>query len=293
MVAHRVPSLNWLRVFEAAARTGSFVGAARLLNMTAPAVSKQVRALETHLGQPLFERQAQGVVLTPTGRALAPRVRQSLFGLDAAVGSMFGKNPLQAVTVAMPLVLACGWMAEMLPRFERARPDIRVHVRDALPPQTSAADLDLQIVFGDGIVAPGDCDRLFGETLYPIAAREIAAKIDAPADLAAHRLIDIGMHRTGWVEVLGRFADIDLGALELTFVDSTAVALSLAAAGDGIALARAPATDFLAERLGLVPVKVAPPLDTTQAYFLVCASRQQLTPAAKALRSWLLQEAAR
>ncbi len=68
-MASRVPSLNWLRVFEAAARTESFARAAEQLNMSGAAVSQQVKALEQHLGAQLFQRQAHAVRLTEAGRA--------------------------------------------------------------------------------------------------------------------------------------------------------------------------------------------------------------------------------
>jgi DNA-binding transcriptional LysR family regulator len=69
-MGRRVTSLNWIRVFEAAARTSSFVRAAERLAMSPPAVSQQIRALEDHLGLQLFKRAAAGVTLTDDGRAL-------------------------------------------------------------------------------------------------------------------------------------------------------------------------------------------------------------------------------
>ena len=72
------PPLNWLRVFEAAARCQSFSRAADELNMSASAVSQQIRALEQRLGAPLFERHARAVTLTVAGRAYLPGVQHAL-----------------------------------------------------------------------------------------------------------------------------------------------------------------------------------------------------------------------
>ena len=85
----RIPSLNWLRVFEAAARTQSFARAAEQLNMSAAAVSQQVKALEGHLGSALFQRHAHAVSLTEAGRAYLPSVQQSLLMLGNATDGLF------------------------------------------------------------------------------------------------------------------------------------------------------------------------------------------------------------
>ena len=79
-MARRIPSLNWLRVFEAAARAGSFARAAETLNISPPAVGQQIRALEDHLGRALFERGPQSVMLTEAGRAYLPAGAQALHG---------------------------------------------------------------------------------------------------------------------------------------------------------------------------------------------------------------------
>jgi len=65
----RLPFLNGARAFESAARSGSFAAAAKELNVTAAAVSRMVRLLEERLGIALFQRHANGLTLTPAGRA--------------------------------------------------------------------------------------------------------------------------------------------------------------------------------------------------------------------------------
>jgi LysR family glycine cleavage system transcriptional activator len=68
----RLPPLNALRAFEAAARHDGFIGASDELNVTRGAISRQVKVLEEHLGVALFTRHAQGVRLTAAGRQLQP-----------------------------------------------------------------------------------------------------------------------------------------------------------------------------------------------------------------------------
>ena len=90
-MARHIPSLNWLRVFEAAARAGSFAGAAETLNMSPPAVGQQIRALENHVGRALFERGPQSVMLTEAGRAYLPAGAQALHGIESTTADLFGE----------------------------------------------------------------------------------------------------------------------------------------------------------------------------------------------------------
>ena len=98
-MAVSVPSLNWLRVFEAAARCESFSRAAAQLNMSPAAVSQQVRALEERLDMALFERHAHAVTLTEVGRAYLPSVQQALLTLENATEGLFGAARAQQLFV--------------------------------------------------------------------------------------------------------------------------------------------------------------------------------------------------
>src|SRR5476649_2282193 len=119
-----LPNLAWLRSFEAAARTASFTAAAAELNLTAGAISYQIRALEAHLGFSLFERLPRGVKLTPMGVAYLPPVRKAFEELaDSTVGLFGGSERLQ-ITVHAPVSLAALWLAPKLPTFAAANPNI-------------------------------------------------------------------------------------------------------------------------------------------------------------------------
>ena len=115
-MSKRLPSLNWLRVFEAAARTESFARAAEWLAMSPPAVSQQIRALEDHLGQTLFVRAPAGVTLTEAGRSLLAMVGESIGRMEAATASLSSKGPPKLV-VGVSLTLAPGWLSPRLPAF--------------------------------------------------------------------------------------------------------------------------------------------------------------------------------
>ena len=152
----RIPSLNWLRVFEAAARTESFARAAQQLNMSAAAVSQQVRALEDRLGAPLFTRHAQAVRVTEAGRAYLPPVQQALMTLEEATEGLFGAVGGQGLYLQSVLIFAHGILTKGLAEFEAQHPGISV----MLSTGNSASDFqqgfsDLKIIFGNPHERPG------------------------------------------------------------------------------------------------------------------------------------------
>ncbi len=287
-MSSRVPSLNWLRVFEAAARTESFARAGRVLNMSAAAVSQQIKALETHLGKELFVRHAHSVALTDVGRAYLPGVQQSLQLLEASTEGLFGTRAEQPLYVQSILLFAHGVLAPRIPGFANAYPDIRLILSTGnIPADFANRFSDLQIVFGAASAYGADHDPLMGEVLFPVATPDLAAEIAAPDDLLAHPLIEVATHRAGWPHVLETLR-LPTHRARLSFADSTVMAASLAAHGGGIALARAPASDVVIAQAGLVPCLPEIQIEGREGYHLVYPDRGALRPAARRFREWLL-----
>ena len=294
MPHRRIPSLNWLRVFEAAARTENFTRAGEALAMSAAAVSQQIKALEAHLGTQLFDRGPRSVTLTGAGQAFLPVVRQALLSVETTAASLFGRDRYATVTVEATLVFAASWLAEYLPRFQAAHPAIHVHVMGAFHDAgVQREGVDLAIAYGGASQDEADSELLFGERIYPIAPAPTATAIASPRDLIDHRLLEISTHRTSWLRLLESTPEVDLSKAEFCFTDSTVIALAMAAAGHGIGLARAPATDFLEQRYGLDRCLPGLEVESGQTYFLVSRTTASLSPPAKQFRSWLLDETAR
>lgn len=294
MPYRRIPSLNWLRVFEAAARSESFTRAGETLNMSAAAVSQQIKALESHLGTQLFDRGPRSVTLTGAGKTFLPVVRQSLLSVETTAASLFGHDRYAPVTVEATLIFASSWLAEHLPGFQAANPNIQTHVMGTyFDADIHREGIDLSIAYGGTAQSEGDSDLLFGERIYPVALAEAASAVMTPADLLEHRLLEISTHRTSWLRLLEATPDIDLSKAEFCFTDSSVVALAMAAAGHGIGLARAPATDFLERLHGLQRCLPDLEVESGQAYFLMSRNAAALSPAAKQFRTWLLDETAR
>jgi len=283
----RLPPLNWLRVFEAAARHESFAGAARELNMSAPGVSQQIRGLETHLGRPLFERHAHRVGLTSEGRAFFPSVQNALRSVELSTNTIFGATTQTIVTVQAILIFALYWLAPRLDEFETTHPGIRIQLATGNEPEDFYRSLpDFRIVFGSGPWLLQEADLLFGERLYPVAVPRLAAQIQSAPDLLEHPLIEIATHRAGWAQYFEGTGSQMLDVTDLTYVDNTAVAFALAGAGNSIALARQPVTDIALEKSGLARC-LSNSIEGRDTYHLVHDGAETLTPAARAFRSWL------
>jgi LysR family glycine cleavage system transcriptional activator len=119
--------LSAIRVFEAAARLGSFTRAAEELGMTQAAVSWQVKALERRLDQPLFRRLPREVVLTAAGERLARAAGEAMTALRIAFADLAdsGEGVLAITTVQ---TLANQWLAPRLGAFQLAHPGVAVRL---------------------------------------------------------------------------------------------------------------------------------------------------------------------
>jgi len=293
----RIPSLNWLRVFEAAAREESFARAAEKLNMSAPAVSQQVRALEDHLGRKLFQRAPQKVRLTPAGAAFLPVVQQSLASVETTAAALFGGKSQTTITLQAVTLLAMSWLPEHLAAFEAANPKLRVNVitgetqadfRTILP----GREPDLQIAFGSVTDFADSAEPFLRESLQVVGTPELAAKVKDADDLSQFCLFEVAAHRSGWHQILTSFPETDLRSMDFRMVDSTPFSLSLAAQGLGFALARAPGSDKLVAALGLQYCTNFPAVSGVQRYFFLTPSGGALSKGAEKLKTWLKDEGA-
>jgi DNA-binding transcriptional LysR family regulator len=287
-MSRRLPSLNWLRVFEAAARAGSFARAAERLAMSAPAVSQQIRALEEHLGRPLFDRAAAGVSLTEAGRTLLAVVGESLTRMESAAAAISSpqRSPL---SVAVSKTLSIGWLAPRLPAFFDRHPQIKLELSSMVGrPETPPRTATLWIAFG--APPPGaQATPLFGEQLIPVAHPNIAEQIQDLTDILKFPLLEVSDHRKNWVQIFG--GDVLPQNTRVTYVDTTLSALAIAAAQGGVALARPPASDHLQEVYGLMPCLPDFSLRGIEEYHLVHDAGIQLSPHAAAFADWLIHEA--
>src|ERR1700742_4784701 len=124
----RLPSLNGLRAFEAAARHLSFTNAASELNVTQTAISHQIRRLEEELGIRLFIRQNRALALTPQARDYLPGVRAAFNDLRLATDRLLRKDNDHVLTVSTLASLAAKWLLPRLSAFQEAHPGLDVRI---------------------------------------------------------------------------------------------------------------------------------------------------------------------
>ena len=180
---HRLPPLNSLRAFEAAARHQSLSRAAQELCVTHSAVSRHVAKLEDFLAAKLFERRHQQVVLTKRGAAYAGRLHELFQQIQEATATHFRADPHDAVLrIGVLSTFALRFLIPRLARFKERCPDLTLRVDSARHPTNPAdPEIDVAILLGRGS-APGVVyDELFEEELVPVAS---------PALLAGHRIRD-------------------------------------------------------------------------------------------------------
>lgn len=292
MTHTRIPSLNWLRVFEAAAREENFARAAQKLNMSGPAVSQQIKALEDHLGCKLFQRSPQKVRLTPEGAAFLPVVQQSLASVETTAAALFGTKQQTTITLQAVTIMAASWLPEHLAAFEVAHPGLRVNVitaealndfRTILP----GREPDLQIAFGSATDFPASAEPFLRERLQVVATPALAARITSAEDLSQFSLFEVAAHRSGWHQILMSFPDIDLRAMDFRMVDTTSMALSLASQSLGFALSRAPVSDKMRVALGLQPCDLFAEISGQQRYFFLSPGGGSLSKNAAKLKAFL------
>jgi LysR family transcriptional regulator, glycine cleavage system transcriptional activator len=191
-----LPPLESIRVFEAAARLGSFTSAAQELGLTQAAVSQRIRNLELRLGAQLFTRQARGVILSLQGEAWLPHVQAALAQLVHSAANLF-ESPRRKVTIVATASVIDLWIVPRLPQIARSLPHLQISFEtiEHLPhlPRTEA---DFEILFGEGSWPEREARPLFSEKLSPVAAPALLSGLSG--DWQALPRIAILGPRVGW-----------------------------------------------------------------------------------------------
>jgi LysR family transcriptional regulator, glycine cleavage system transcriptional activator len=290
----RLPSLNALKAFEAAARYESFTRAAGELCVTQGAISHQVKALETELGLRLFHRERQRLVITEAGRAYLEVVRDAFDRLAAGTERLLQRQSAGVLTVTTSPNFAAKWLVHRLGRFAEAHPGIDLRVGASLHHVDFAReDVDVAIRHGDGRWSGLQVTRLCGEALFPVCSPQLLRgrhALRAPAAFRHHVLLHLDDRRdwAKWLEAAG-VDEADLGRGPV--FNQASMAIDAAIDGQGVALARTAlaAWDLLAGRLARLPFGPALPLP--YAYWIVCPPATADLPKIKAFRDWLVGEA--
>jgi LysR family glycine cleavage system transcriptional activator len=290
----RLPALNALKAFEAAARYESFTRAAEELCVTQGAVSHQVKALEAELGIKLFNRERQRLAITEAGRAYLAVVRDAFDRIANGTERLLQRQDAGALTVSTSPNFAAKWLVHRLSRFAEAHPNIDLRVSASLHHVDFAReDVDLAIRHGDGQAAGLHVARLCAEELFPVCSPKLLEGrngLRKPADLGRHTLLHVD-DRQGWGQWLAAAGVEDLDLSRGPVLNQASMAIDAAVDGQGVALARTAlaAWDLIAGRL-VRPFALA--LPASFAYWIVCPKATARLPKIVAFTDWLLAEAA-
>jgi len=297
----RLPSLDFLKGFEAAARHLSFTRAAQELFLTQSALSRQVQALEEALGVPLFVRQHRALALTAAGVAFHRDVAAALGSLISAADAARGGHRTPGLTLSTTVSFASLWVIPRLPAFRARHPDVEVYVSaDDRLIDLGRGDVDIAVRYMADANAPEGGIRLFGERMLPVAAPALMKRRDLPltrpADLARHVLLHLDdadgrmpwLDWSMWLTSNGQPGLKPTGSLRFKLYDQV---IQAAVGGQGVALGRIP---LIAEYLrdGRLMAPFAKRYDSARGYYAVIAPHAVDRPDVAGFVSWLADEAA-
>lgn len=311
-MVYRLPPLNALRAFEAAARHLSFKHAAQELSVTPTAVSHQIKLLEESLGLPLFDRLTRALALTPQGEAMLPKVREGLECFAVAVENAHERETHGRLIAVLPPSFATRWLVPRLRRFALAQPSLSLQVIRSLntidghqgagaalePVDLRQEDSLVAIRFGNGVYPGYHVDRMFGSDYIAVCSPKLLdadPPLRVPADMRHQVLLHddaTANERSGpgwddWFRLAG-ISGVDTQAGP-HFGDSGMVYVA-ALDGLGVALASRPlVANAMAQGRLVAPFDIA--VGQNYAYYLVIAESIVNRPAVQVFRQWLLEEA--
>jgi LysR family glycine cleavage system transcriptional activator len=286
----RLPPMQALRAFDAAARTGSLTRAAEALHLTHGAISHQIKALEDEFGVKLVERSGRGIRLTDEGERFAARLRGALTEIGDAVREITTRsNPRQLRLSTLPS-FAARWLLPRITRFTKAHPDIDLEIRtnNSLV-DFRREDVDVAIRHGLGQWPGLIVEHLLDDITFPVCSPRLnGGKLPKrPADLERYPLLrGEGEQWKTWFEAAGLdWPEPDRGPL---YSDSSHM-LQAAIEGQGVAIAR---SSILGDDLrnGVLVKLFDIEVHNPRKYYLVYPPRMKDSPKLEAFRSWLRQE---
>ena len=293
-MSRRLPPLNAVRAFEAAARHASFTRAAQELFVTQGAISRHVATLEKWLGVKLFARTQRGIELTPKGGVYFRVLRGALDQIDHGTRQLQQRPDEKTLRLKVPPTFAIRWLVPRLAGFHALNRHSDVQITTSHQPvDFDREDVDACIHSGPTPPTGVRWRRLFGETLLPVCSPGLLQRGPAlrePVDLGRHTLL-CSLHRPldwpTWLAAAG-ITDVD-GNSGLKFENS---ALAYQATIDelGVVVAQRAVIDEDL-RAGRLVAPLALRVPTEGAYYLAYSADRPKPPRVEAFEDWLLTEA--
>jgi len=295
-VPRRLPSLNALRTFEAAARNGSFKAAAVELSVSQSAVSHQIKLLEAELGVELFVRKPQGTELSRHGRAYFPILRDAFERIAAGTELLVGPAGCSTLTLQVYSTFAIRWLIPRLPAFQRAHPavNIRLHTSQS-DVNFEYEDVDACVMIGHRTGAGLHYDYLFSSRVFPVCSPATMAEYrlhDEPARLRDAPLLQVYPSRADWWTWLNAHGVDGVNPDAGQQFDSYELAMNAAVQGIGVALGIEPFVVRDLQAGTLVEPFTGRRTYTPGDWQFACREGQASRVDIDAFRRWILREAA-
>ena len=298
---HRHLPLNAIRMFAVVGRLLSYSRAAAELNVTASAVSQQVRILEEYLGASLLRREGNRIALTALGRDYLRQVTESLGHLSSATKNVLSTASSRTLRVVATPSVATWWLMPRIDRFLKACPDIflNVAISENRANSFSSGQVDVAILYGNYFSSGLRSDKLVDSAVIPVcspALMEGEHPLRSPSDLRHHTLIDsrsdlyLDETNPGWEGWLREAGLPELSSMRRLVFSPTSLMLQAAAQGLGVGLGRTLlAANAIASGQLVCPFGPAIPLAAT--YRVLCLDKAANDPDITAFREWLIEEA--
>jgi LysR family transcriptional regulator, glycine cleavage system transcriptional activator len=290
MVRPRLPPLNAIKAFEAAARLGSFTRAAQELNVTHGAVSRQIRLLEDWLGTKLFLRTSRNAVATRAGADLLAEAGPALDRLATAVLRL--RSGIQADGLlhisALP-TFAMRWLIPRLPEFQHTHSALELRILTASTPAEQFR-MNVDVVVSGPSRQPGWVgSRFLAEAYLPLLSPGLIKEhpLRAPPDLAQHTLLHAATRREMWPRWLTAAGVADLRPDRNQVFEHFYFAIQAAIEGLGVVMGP---LALVGEELreGRLVAPIREPALRTRGYFVYAPETSSAAPAVTALRQWLV-----
>lgn len=290
-MSRRLPPLNPLRAFEAAARHGSLTKAAGELNVTHGAVSHQIRALEATLKVKLLERAGARLKLTPQGAELLPAVTGAFESIASATARMTRPTSSGKLTVTCVPALLSLWLMPRLGGFMAKYPGISLTFNASNDPRDiHAPDIDVCLLYGDGSWTDCWLKRWSTLELFPVVSPTLINNrpIRSVRDLADHVLLHADEGRE-WHTWLAAADALDIKPLQRHGMADARLATEAAVHGHGVALGDSvTASSMLAKGQLVTPFNLSVP--AVDAFYVVCRNEVKSAPIAQVFIDWLFAE---
>ena len=290
----RLPSLNGLRAFEAAARHMSFTQAAAELNVTQTAISHQIKRLEEELGVRLFIRQNRALSLTPEAKDYLPGIRAAFNDLRLATDRLLRKDDGNVLTVSTLASLAAKWLLPRISDFQEKHPGIDVHITTSTAlVDFRSGDVDAAIRYGRGQWPGLRADWLMADQMFPVCSPALLAgkkPLNKPEDLADHVLLHSSAGNDDDWRLWLTAAGLPTNLSKQPGVTFDLVFMTVQAAIDGLGVAMGRTSyvqDDIAKGRLVVPFEITLPVDA--GFYLVSPQTRADSPKLSAFRNWLTQ----